>query len=189
MSYIVTLALLTTRQAHLHYSHNVKKTKKKKSTTGSENDENDENDEGADIMQELLKEFQQTRDEIELENIKDSVVVGRVGDTNGDGVSDIDDDGDGLPNSVEHGLDALNELLEESTMEEVLRDLGIIKQNTKDCTSMEEEALYEAMNDNTVLDGFRIEENEEVKAIRNKERMTGRGGGASESDDTMKKEL
>ena len=171
---------------------NVKKTKKKKkkkSTTGSENDENDENDEGADIMQELLKEFQQTRDEIELENIKDSVVVGRVGDTNGDGVSDIDDDGDGLPNSVEHGLDALNELLEESTMEEVLRDLGIIKQNTKDCTSMEEEALYEAMNDNTVLDGFRIEENEEVKAIRNKERMTGRGGGASESDDTMKKEL
>ena len=140
-------------------------------------------------MQELLKEFQQTRDEIELENIKDSVVVGRVGDTNGDGVSDIDDDGDGLPNSVEHGLDALNELLEESTMEEVLRDLGIIKQNTKDWTSMEEEALYEAMNDNTVLDGFRIEENEEVKAIRNKERMTGRGGGASESDDTMKKEL
>ena len=34
-----------------------------------------------------------------------------TGDLNADGVDDRDDDGDGLPNAVEEGLDALDELL------------------------------------------------------------------------------
>ena len=149
------------------------------------NKKNDADNE--DVLRELLNEFQQTRDDIENENVKDSIVVGRVGDMNGDGVSDVDDDGDGLPNIVDEGLDALRELLDEISMEDVVREVGedtnTVMMSNEEQAEAELEALYEALNDDDVLEGFRVSEDEETIKARNAERATGRGGGGSSTSE------
>ena len=146
--------------------------------TANKNDADNE-----DVLRELLNEFQQTIHDIENENVKDSIVVGRVGDMNGDGVSDVDDDGDGLPNIVDEGLDALRELLDEFSMEDVVREVGedtnTVMMSNEEQAEAELEALYEALNDDDVLEGFRVSEDEETIKARNAERATGRGGGGS----------
>ena len=60
-----------------------------------------------------MEAFISMKNEIEVENIKDEIKIGIVGDLNGDGIHDEDRDGDGLPNTIDDGLDALHELLEE----------------------------------------------------------------------------
>ena len=68
-------------------------------------------------------------------------------------------------------------------MEDVIREVGedtnTVMMSNEEQGQAELETLYEALNDDDVLSGFRVSEDEETIEARNAERATGRGGGES----------
>jgi hypothetical protein len=74
-------------------------------------------------QKDALDEYYLAKNNVDEENERMPNIVGRVGDLNNDGVDDRDDDGDGLPNEIEAGLEALHEMLEDNALTEVLAEL------------------------------------------------------------------
>ncbi len=74
-----------------------------------------------DEIKELYTNYKDAKELVESKNEKST--IGIVGDLNNDGVADRDDDGDGIPNEIEVGLDALNEILQEIPLAEVMEEV------------------------------------------------------------------